>query len=168
MNRLLVFLSSLILAGPLSHAQVSEKTKPDEAQAKNFRKTLTLLEETNTLVSTTIEAEKGDAQAQCNLGVMYANGVGGPKDEAEAVKWFSKAAEQNCPQAQYNLGVMYANGMGVPKNEEEAHVWINLAGANGDEKARALLVQLEKRMTLEQKAEATKRATELFKKFKRD
>jgi uncharacterized protein len=32
--------------------------------------------------------------AQYNLGVMYAIGQGVPEDDAEAVKWYRKAAEQ--------------------------------------------------------------------------
>ena len=43
---------------------------------------------------TKIEAEKGNAPAQFNLGLMYDNGRGVPKDEAEAVKWYRKAADQ--------------------------------------------------------------------------
>jgi len=39
-------------------------------------------------------AEQGDAEAQYNLGVRYANGEGVPEDYKEAVKWFRKAAEQ--------------------------------------------------------------------------
>jgi TPR repeat protein len=35
-------------------------------------------------------AEAGDASAQYNLGVMYANGEGVPEDDAEAVKWYRK------------------------------------------------------------------------------
>ncbi len=45
--------------------------------------------------------------AQYNLGICYANGQGVTKDEAEAVKWYRKAAEQNHAMAQYNLGVCY-------------------------------------------------------------
>ena len=33
-------------------------------------------------------AEQGDAKAQLNLGVMYANGEGVPKDYVQAAKWF--------------------------------------------------------------------------------
>ena len=33
-------------------------------------------------------AEQGSADAQYNLGVMYANGNGVPKDNTEAVKWY--------------------------------------------------------------------------------
>jgi uncharacterized protein len=41
---------------------------------------------------------------------MYATGEGVPKDDAEAVKWFRKAAEQGHAKAQFNLGAMYDNG----------------------------------------------------------
>jgi TPR repeat protein len=39
-------------------------------------------------------AEQGDVKAQLNLGTMYGNGQGVPKDHAEAAKWYRKAAEQ--------------------------------------------------------------------------
>ena len=60
-------------------------------------------------------AESGDADAQYNLGVMYAFGEGVAKDQVEAVKWYRKAAEQGDADAQYNLGVRYAKGEGVLK-----------------------------------------------------
>ena len=43
---------------------------------------------------------------------MCANGIGVPKNDAEAVKWFRLAAEQGLARAQHNLGLMYANGTG--------------------------------------------------------
>ena len=39
-------------------------------------------------------AEKGDAQAQYNLGALYLFGVEVAQDFAEAAKWFRKAGEQ--------------------------------------------------------------------------
>jgi len=41
-----------------------------------------------------LAAEQGFANAQYNLGVMYANGEGVPEDDKQAVKWFRLAAEQ--------------------------------------------------------------------------
>ena len=38
--------------------------------------------------------EQGQAHAQSNLGVMYANGQEVKRDHAEAVRWYRKAAEQ--------------------------------------------------------------------------
>ena len=57
-------------------------------------------------------AEQGNASAQFELGLMYANGVGVPQDDAEAVKWYRLAAEQGYASAQLELGRMYANGAG--------------------------------------------------------
>ena len=51
-------------------------------------------------------AEKGFAFAQFNLGVLYDNGQGLPQDDAQAIAWYRKAAEQGLPQAQVNLGIM--------------------------------------------------------------
>jgi uncharacterized protein len=39
-------------------------------------------------------ADQGDASAQYNLGLMYANGQGAPQDYAAAVRWFRKAADR--------------------------------------------------------------------------
>src|SRR5690606_40942624 len=52
-------------------------------------------------------AEKGNADAQFNLGVMYKNGNGVAKDYKKAVEWYQKAAEKGNANAQFNLGVMY-------------------------------------------------------------
>ena len=41
--------------------------------------------------------------AQCSLGYCYASGNGVVEDEAEAAKWFRKAAKQNSESAQYQL-----------------------------------------------------------------
>ena len=69
---------------------------------------------------------------------MIQKGV--PENDAEAVKWFRKAADQGKANAQYNLGNMYANGKGVPENNTRAIVafeggsfaysWISLGNIN--------------------------------------
>ena len=72
-------------------------------------------------------AERGDGDAQYNLGVAYAQGV--IPDYREAVKWYRRAAEQGDGDAQNNLGVMYAKGRGVIQDYHEALKWFRL-GAN--------------------------------------
>jgi TPR repeat protein len=52
-------------------------------------------------------AEQGDADAQYNLGVMYANGTGVAEDYVQAVYWYRKAVDQghvNAQNSMYNLG----------------------------------------------------------------
>jgi len=65
-------------------------------------------------------AEKGDAKAQHNLGVMYDYGRGVPQDYTKALKWYRMSAEHGIPEAQHNLGLMYYQGQGVPQNYAEA------------------------------------------------
>jgi len=77
------------------------------------------------------KAEKGDANAQLELGLMYYEGEGVPKDSAEAVTWYRKAADQGLGEAQNNLGGMYANGEGVPKDYVEAYKWFTVAAQGG-------------------------------------
>ncbi len=86
--------------------------------------------------------EQGDADAQFNLGLMYANGQRVPQDDAEALKWFRKAAAQDLAEAQNSLGVVYANGQGVPQDYAQALMWFNLAASRfppGEDRDKALM-----------------------------
>jgi TPR repeat protein len=65
-------------------------------------------------------AEKGDPEAQSNLGACYGNGAAVAKDHVEAVKWYRRAVEQDYAPAQNNLGSCYLNGNGVTKDVAEA------------------------------------------------
>jgi len=54
-----------------------------------------------------------------------------PKNEAEAVSWYRKSAEQGNAKGQIDLAFMYENGKGVQKNQAEAFKWY-LAAADHD------------------------------------
>ena len=59
--------------------------------------------------------------------------------EAEAVKWYRKAADQGNAPAQYNLGNMYRTGQGVAKDEVEAVKWYRKAADQGTASAQVNL-----------------------------
>jgi len=63
---------------------------------------------------------------------MYNNGQGVIQDYKEAVKWYTKAAEQGNVDAQYNLGLMYNNGQGVIQDYKEAVKWYTKAAEQGN------------------------------------
>lgn len=84
-------------------------------------------------------AEKGNAYAQLNLGMMYDNGQGVPQDFKEAAKWYRLAAEQGNASAQSNLGVIYRNGQGVLQNYQEAAKWTRLSAEQGNASAQSNL-----------------------------
>ena len=50
----------------------------------------------------------------------YQNGYGVVKDDKEAVRLFTLAAQQGDSDAQYNLGVCYQNGFGVVKDAQRS------------------------------------------------
>jgi TPR repeat protein len=97
---------------------------------------------------------------------MYLYGDGVPKDYAEALKWFRKAADQGNGDAQSELGFMYLHGDVVPKDYVQAHMWLNLATSqfSASEKDRGATLQardlVASKMTPEQIAEAQKLADE--------
>jgi hypothetical protein len=72
-------------------------------------------------------AEKGDAKAQYNLGLMYFHGKGVEKDWKEGIKWIRKAAEQGDVKAHTFLGAVYFSGRGVEKDFKEAVKWYRKA-----------------------------------------
>ena len=105
-------------------------------------------------------AERGDASAQTNLGLMYGEGRGIPRNDAEAVRWFRMAAEQGQAEAQMNLGLRYFQGRGVHQDDVLAHKWFNLAAAHGLEDAKENREIMASNMTTNQIAEAQKLARE--------
>jgi len=84
-------------------------------------------------------AEKGDPEAQFNLGLMYDNGMGLMQNSEKALKWYKASAKQDFPKAQNNLGMMYDYGRGVVQDKTEAVKWYKLAAAQGDLNAQCTL-----------------------------
>ena len=84
-------------------------------------------------------AEHGHVKAQHNLGSMYYDGQGVPKNNAEAVRWIRKAAEQGLAKAQSNLGLMYGRGHGVPRDYANAVKWYRKAANQGRATAQSNL-----------------------------
>jgi TPR repeat protein len=55
-------------------------------------------------------AQQGDAHAQGKLGLMYDKGWGVARNDAEAIHWYRKAAEQGLAPAQVILAGRYVEG----------------------------------------------------------
>lgn len=73
-------------------------------------------------------AGQGHRLAQCNLGALYAQGLGVAKDVPQALRWYRLAAEQGDEMAMYNLGALYA------KEEDDmglAVEWFERSAAKG-------------------------------------
>jgi TPR repeat protein len=88
------------------------------------------------LASIEARAQAGDAKAQVQLGIAYAAGDGVAPDDAEAARWFRKAAEQGDAAGEYSLGEMYLTGRGVPSELTEAAKWMRRAAEHGDSRGQ--------------------------------
>lgn len=78
------------------------------------------------------EAERGNAQAQYDVGNLYEGGKGvHQEDMAEAVKWYRKGAEQGHAMAQHKMGDTYTHGISVAQDHAEAIKWYRKAAEQG-------------------------------------
>src|SRR5271166_1226721 len=141
-------LFGVAMAGPLEDGQAAYQ-RGDYAEAMRLLRPL---------------AERADARAQTDLGLMYDNGRGVPKYYGQAVAWYRKAAEQGYEAAQNDLGVMYALGQGVPQDYVQAYMWFNLAGSHAsDAETRGKAIkncgEAAAKMTPDQIAEAVRLAS---------
>ena len=68
-------------------------------------------------------AESGDAAAQTLLGLMYAEGKGVARDDAQSWQWYWKAATAGNTQAQLALVAIYRDGRGVAADADMANYW---------------------------------------------
>jgi uncharacterized protein len=99
----------------------------------------------------TSAAEANSADAQFQLGLMYANGVGGPKDDFAARSWFEKAAAQGNADALDWMGSFAASGRGGPRDISAAKDYYAKAAALGNDDAKVELKRLDCSITMKDK-----------------
>ena len=88
---------------------------------------LALAQVTTSIEEVKQKADAGDRQAQFRLGSAYDSGTGVPRDGAEAMKWYLRAAEAGYAEAQNSVG----SGLQAEKRYEEARIWYERAAAQG-------------------------------------
>jgi TPR repeat protein len=92
------------------------------------------------------------------MGVRYHSGEGVPHDDAQAMQWFLRAAEQGNVAAQSALGSYYWAGRGVPEDLSKAYFWSAIALAGGDQNSKSRLEGLASQMTRAQVSAARQQA----------
>jgi hypothetical protein len=97
-------------------------------------------------------AQSGEDDAQFYIGALYSAGIGVPRSDEEAFRWFSRAAAQGHSHAMLILSGLYAVGRGVQKDNVQAYKWAYIVnGASRVEEfrngSRQLIGVLESRMS---------------------
>lgn len=76
-------------------------------------------------------AQAGNAEAQDELGNIYAKGKIVTRNYQTALYWYQKSAAQNLASGQYHLGTMYQKGRGTAQNSAQAKYWFDRAIGQG-------------------------------------
>ncbi|HEX7644447.1 MAG TPA: bifunctional trypsin-like peptidase domain-containing/SEL1-like repeat protein [Burkholderiaceae bacterium] len=84
-------------------------------------------------------ADRGNTDAQVDVGYMYEQGLGVGKDMVEALRWYKTGAAKGNAIGESNLGYMYRNGFGTNKNGVEAEKWFRKAAEQGLARAQYFL-----------------------------
>ncbi|KAI8886842.1 hypothetical protein K501DRAFT_330977 [Backusella circina FSU 941] len=71
----------------------------------------------------TLVAMENNSYGQNNIGTLYHNGFGVPRNYLCAMKWYLKSAEQNNTLALNHIGELFENGFGVPLDKHKALEW---------------------------------------------
>lgn len=71
-------------------------------------------------------AEQGDVPMQLLVGSIYDLGQGVPQDDAEAAKWYERAATRGSAKGQYQLGALYARSAQA-KDPFQGYKWLTIA-----------------------------------------
>jgi TPR repeat protein len=87
-------------------------------------------------LETKSKAAAGNVDAQYKLASLHSSGKGVKKNDAEAVKWYRRVAEQKDARGQSMLGVMYTNARGVKRDYDKAIVWFQKAAAQNSAHAK--------------------------------
>jgi uncharacterized protein len=103
-------------------------------------------------------AARGDASAQTNLGMMYADGLGVERDLQEAMRLYFEASKQGNLAARMLLAFQYLRGQGVAADSVLALKWFILAAEDNNELAAIMRDNQASNMAAEEIADAQTRA----------
>ncbi|MEM9107812.1 MAG: tetratricopeptide repeat protein [Pseudomonadota bacterium] len=96
-------------------------------------------------------ARSGNADAEELIGIMYAMGLGVPRDDTRAFEWYLRSAMKGHPGAQSGVGWYYEVGRGMPEPDlVRAYMWYVLSAIGGDPDAAISMEEVVKKMTPEQ------------------
>ena len=82
-----------------------------------------------------IAAAKGDASAEFEVAMRFAEAKGVPQDFAAAARWYQRSAARGFALAQYRLATFHERGLGVPADLQRARIWYRRAAEAGSVKA---------------------------------
>jgi uncharacterized protein len=78
-----------------------------------------------------LAADRGDREAQRDMGKGFEYGWGGTEDLHQALQWYQKSADNGDGNAQWRIGMAYVNGEERAADPAQAVEWFRRAAASG-------------------------------------
>jgi len=91
----------------------------------------------------------GDPEAQLILARLYLDGIGGPKDAKQALRWLNLSAEFGNRLAQAELGKLLFSGQVGPKQRARGLMWLTLASDAADPASETWIIEAKETALLE-------------------
>lgn len=133
------FLKSIVFAGLLSASAIASADLVSSVPLNSSRY------DTMQVADLINHAKSGNQQAQFYLAKRYQKGQGVQQNYAQALQWYTAAANQDIAPAQLNLAFMYIRGEGVQPNAQQARYWLEKAARRGDNRASYTLAMLDEK-----------------------
>ncbi|MET0103963.1 MAG: SPOR domain-containing protein [Sedimenticola sp.] len=121
------FLLLLLAMRPVSAADEEVMAGYEAYKAGEYEKAVELWRE---------PARVGNARAQFFLSVVYAEGIGVPRDPLRALYLLKDAARGGLRTAQFDLGMRFQQGRGVEKDDHAGAYWLSRAAHSDLAKAQ--------------------------------
>jgi TPR repeat protein len=122
--KILLLICSIAINGLYAQNAEELNTKAKEYLGKNqFEKALPLVKRAAVL---------GNAEAQYNYGYVLEKGIGIPKNEPEALKWYKKSSDNGFNDGHYAMMMAYGTGIGTAVDSEKAFEYAMKCAANND------------------------------------
>jgi TPR repeat protein len=83
----------------------------------------------------------GDPEAQLVLARLYLDGIGGPKDTKQALRWLNLSAEKGNHLAQAELGKLLFSGEVGAKQRARGLMWLTLASDAADPVSESWIIE---------------------------
>lgn len=122
-----------LLAAKLEVRMTYSQLNEAELRARSWRQAHALPSVPSPVLAIAEKAVAGDAPSQYALGKRYKESGGLLQDQAEAIRWFTKAAKQQFRSAQFTLGL-------IAPDRAERVKWLKTASAQGHVLARTRLI----------------------------
>jgi TPR repeat protein len=139
-NRTLAGETKVISQAKKKELERIESVVPEFIVKKSVEENRTLVR--GNIATIRLQAKKGRASAQYNLGRMYELGIKVSVDKAKALSLYKKAADQGYADAQYRMAISMLYGKSTERDERHGRKWLSMAAKNGHQTAQNLLAKM--------------------------